>query len=125
MLGHQPPSRRRKVLLASALLLVGFPLAATAAHASNIPVTSTADVGPGSLRDAIAQANLSAGPDQISIPPGTYSVDSVINITDDVQVVGTGGAAVTTIDGNDTDRLFTATNGSGLTIQGLTIQEFH
>jgi hypothetical protein len=48
------------------LLLAGV----APAHAASFVVTTTADSGAGSLRDAIDQANAGAGPDTINFAPG-------------------------------------------------------
>src|SRR5262245_37315698 len=117
-------TRTKMLVIAGALGVAGLPFLAAPAHAIDIPVTDTSDSGPGTLRAGILQANTTPGPDQISVPPGTYTVSSVIPVTDSVQIVGTGGAAVTIIDGNLSDRLFTVTAGDTLTLQGLTVQEF-
>ena len=46
---------------------------AGAALGTTFTVTTTADSGPGSLRQAILNANANAGADQITIPAGTYA----------------------------------------------------
>ncbi|MDQ1550644.1 MAG: hypothetical protein QOD50_66, partial [Actinomycetota bacterium] len=70
--------------------VVAFPAAASAATFS---VTSTADAGAGSLRDAIANANLSAGPDTITFALPANSVIellSSVTITDGLTIDGSG-----------------------------------
>lgn len=60
------------IAAAAALGLVGALAIAEPAAAVTFTVTSTADSGPGSLRDAIDLANLSAGPDTIGfLLPGS------------------------------------------------------
>src|SRR5262245_6190222 len=65
MLTHTRPARHLSLLLAVALL-VGLFVPLPAAHAAGFVVTTTADSGPGSLRQAIVDANASPGPDTIS-----------------------------------------------------------
>ncbi|MDQ1546496.1 MAG: hypothetical protein QOH69_1400 [Actinomycetota bacterium] len=70
--------------------VVAFPAAASAATYS---VTSTADAGAGSLRDAIANANASAGPDTITFALPANSVIellSSVTITDGLTIDGSG-----------------------------------
>jgi hypothetical protein len=114
VLNHHPdaaPLRRRALGLA-----IGAALAASAAHAADFPVTTAADAGAGSLRDAISQANASAGPDSISFA----GVDSItltsgqIDITDDLVVNGPDDGVV--ISGNDASRVF------GVTQQGASLE---
>src|SRR4051794_22853704 len=61
-------------------------------------VSSFQDSGPGTLRDAIAQANASAGADTISLPKtGTIKLQSALPaITDDLTITA---ARPVTIDG--------------------------
>lgn len=76
-------------------------------------VTNGNDNGPGSLRQAVIDANANAGPDFINIDPGlTISLTSgTINITDTVFIFGNNS----TIDGSsNTDRAFTAIGTSGI-----------
>jgi predicted outer membrane repeat protein len=67
--------RRCGVAVTAAVLLSGVVVGAPAADASTIVVTSTADGGPGSLRAAVAAANLSPGDDAIQLQAGaTYDL---------------------------------------------------
>ena len=115
----------------ASLSLVGLLVVGTPAGAADVAVTSTADSGPGSLRDAITSANANPGPDIITIPPGSYdrtvagsdedgNATGDLDIKGDLTIVGTGGAAVTTIDAEGLDRVFDIHNGD-VTLQGLTI----
>jgi len=82
--------------LTLAVLLIALAAPTPAAALADIFVTSTADSGPGTLRQAIIQANSNAGPDTIlfSLPPCapvcTISLASALPLL-------TGGG--TTIDG--------------------------
>jgi hypothetical protein len=71
--------------LAALLLLIGLPMAAQRVRAATYTVSTTNDSGPGSLRQAIVDANNNAGPDTIefNIPksdPGYSSSDGVWTI---------------------------------------------
>jgi len=58
--------------LAAASIFVGLALAGASARAAIFTVTTTADSGPGSLRQAILDANTSPGSDGISFAiPGS------------------------------------------------------
>jgi hypothetical protein len=59
-------SRHALLSLAVALTIIGSSFLAIPARAANFIVTNTSDVGPGSLRDAIANASINPGPDTIS-----------------------------------------------------------
>ena len=96
-------------------------------------VTNTNDSGAGSLRQAIIDANNTAGTDTINLPSGTYTLlgaagedaaaSGDLDITDDVIIVG-AGAATTIIDGNNNDRVFhlPGVGSTTATISGITIQ---
>ena len=76
---------------------------------ATLTVTSLADSGPGSLRDAVAQANLGAGPNTIVFAPGSSGpivlTTGQIQISDALTIVGPGAADLT-IDGNANNRIF-------------------
>src|SRR4051812_16724592 len=79
-------------------------LAASPASAGTINVANNADSGPGSLRQAVIDANPN---DTIVVPAGTYVLNSVIIIDKKVEITG-AGAGSTTIDasGNAPHRIF-------------------
>ena len=97
-------------------------------------VTTTTDGGAGSLRQAIIDANATAGADTINLPAGTYALTipgagenaaatGDLDITDSVTING-AGSAVTTVNagGGFTDRIFHVTGaGSVVSINGVTI----
>ena len=111
-------ARRRRRLRRWLLLVlcgVGAP-----ALADTFTVTTTADSGPGSLRQAMLDASASAPASTITFAP---SADGVITLASplppltaaggDLAVVG-NGAAATVIDGAQAHRPFTAESAAGL-----------
>ncbi len=96
MNSHNPRAAARRLvagLTVAALAMLGvvaFPMAASAA---TYPVTSTADSGAGSLREAIGFANASAGADTITFALPANSVIqllSTVDITDGLTLDGSG-----------------------------------
>ena len=72
-------------------------------------VDTVADGDPGSLRDAIEQANATTGEDTILVQPGKYVLNmGQLEIQQDLVIKGSG-AKKTTIDGNGNDRVFSIT----------------
>ena len=82
-----------------------------AAEGRTFVVTSTADAGPGSLRQAIVEANASPGADTITFDPVVFADPQTISL--DTQLPEITG--VLTIDGYIQDRLWRAT---GVTVSG-------
>jgi CSLREA domain-containing protein len=130
-------------------------LAASWASAATVVVDTTADavdasVGDGlcltatgacSLRAAVQQANFLAGSDAITLPAGTYALTlsggssedgaaaGDLDVQGDLTITG-AGAATTTISGQNTTRVFEATNSNPSTIPiptlaliGLTVRD--
>lgn len=105
-------------------LLTSAPLAG----AATFTVSSLADSGPGSLRDAITQANASSGePHLVQFQPGlagTIALGSEIRISRSLNVQGPG-AHLVTVDGNETTRLFRVQRTTGeprtVSLSGLTL----
>ena len=96
---------------------------------SGTTVTNTNDSGPGSLRQAILNANANPGSDTISFAPGLSGTivltSGELQIINDVTIVGPG-ANLLTIDGNDASRIFNVDDGNPDTaiivaISGLTL----
>lgn len=79
------------------LLGVAVVLAARTASAADIAVTSLADAGAGSLRQAVIVANTTPGEDRILIQvPGTIVLGSgALVVEDSVQIVGCADCTVT------------------------------
>jgi hypothetical protein len=92
------------------LLLLAW---APGATATTFTVTSLADSGPGSLRQAVLNANASVGPDEINFAPGLTGTITLtsgeIRITDHLVVNGPG-AGVLTVSGNNQSRVFFVAN---------------
>ncbi|MBY6204052.1 IPTL-CTERM sorting domain-containing protein [Halomonas denitrificans] len=91
-------------------------------------VTDGGDSGPGTLRQAVLDANAAPGPDSIDFDPGLSGstitlTTGEIDITDDLQINGPGAPNLT-ISGNDDSRIFDiAPSASEVTISGLTLTE--
>jgi Ca2+-binding RTX toxin-like protein len=99
------------------------------AHATDFTVTNLDAAGPGSLRDAIDQANLNAGPDRVLFqsgltgtihlndPTDTYG----LKVTEALDIVGPGADQIT-ISGDARSRIFNIqpnTPGDDVSISGL------
>ncbi len=100
-----------------------------------IPVTNADDAGPGSLRQAILDANATGGPDDIAFDANFFSpttprtitllaASGQLNVTDDLTIAGPG-PAVLTVSGGGVTRVFNVDDGQtgaiAVTISGLTV----
>jgi Right handed beta helix region len=92
-------------------------------------VTNLNDLGPGSLRQAIADSNNLAGDDAIVFQPGltgTITLNGQLNVTRPVTITGPGSGALT-ISGNNASRIFLVDNGStavqNFAFSGLTLTQ--
>src|SRR2546421_6285965 len=89
--------------LAVALFTAALAVAAPPADAATIHVTSMADSGPGTLRNAIATAPAGS---TIQVPAGTIKLSSTqLTIPKQLEIDGAGPTA-TAIHGNDAHRVF-------------------
>ena len=122
------------LLLFAAFLAFGatsdslLPLTPTA-QAATFTVTNTNDSGAGSLRQAITDANATAGTDTITFDvtgagPHTIQLASILpNLADSVNITNTSGESVT-VRGEGTTgdyRIFRINSGQTVNIYGLTI----
>jgi len=111
------------------LLAVVF---AGGARAATFTVTSLADSGPGSLRQAVLDANASAGADDVVFAPGVTGTITLtfasgeIPITDSLFIHGPGAAALT-VSANFRCRIFhvesPAATPIDVTLSGLTLTQ--
>jgi Concanavalin A-like lectin/glucanases superfamily len=102
-------------------LLAGASLPALA-HAAVFSVTNLADSGPGSLRQALADARANPGTDTITLDvtlSGTCTMSAALAIDHSVAINGPGADRVT-LTTNQTARIFDITAGA-VQIRGLSI----
>ena len=127
--GGAPSRRSRKIAAVGSSVVLAASAAAVfsadSAGAATIVVTSTADSGAGSLRDALANANDGDIIDLTALS-GTIVLASELAIDDAVTITGPG-ASTLTISGNDAVRVFhmnnTITGAQTVTITGVTIAD--
>ena len=109
-------------LAASVLMAVAL---AAPAQAAPFAVSNTADSGEGSLRQAISDANASAGEDTIAFDPSlsgqTITLASQLAVADSAGLIIDGGSANITVSGNDAVRVFEVRGGAKLTLNNLTV----
>lgn len=117
-----------KTIVARHLVAGLFCLVASAltpvAQAATYTVTSLADAGAGSLRQAIVDANGNPGADTIAFAvTGAVTLTSgELAITDDLTIQGPGAGRLA-VDGNAGSRVFSVSGaGTDVTISGLTIR---
>ncbi|HEX3554739.1 MAG TPA: IPTL-CTERM sorting domain-containing protein [Thermoanaerobaculia bacterium] len=117
-----------KILASGAALTLGmgFGLGSTAA-AATFNVTNLNDAGPGSLRQAVLDANGAAGPDVITFQAGLTGTITLasgpLNVSDSVDVQGPGQAVIT-VNGNNASTVFYVYSSAAtldVTISGLTL----
>lgn len=118
---------RRSALIAATLTGVVGLGATSTATAATYAVTNTNDSGPGSLRQAVADANLAAGADTIDAAgvSGTITLTSgELAITEGVAITGPGAGSLK-VSGGGASRVVSFAGGTteDLTISGLTIAD--
>ncbi len=114
---------KRLFTLCSAALALALSLGAAPARAASFVVTTLADSGAGSLRQAITDANANPGADTITFSvSGTIVLTAVLDIRDTLTIDGAGLSV--TISGNNAVPVidtFFAQAGTLLTLNSLTI----
>jgi hypothetical protein len=113
-------------IIACAATAVGFALPASAG-ADTFTVTTTDESGPGSLRQAIADANAHPGHNTVNFAPSGQgqifmpgaSSDTALTITGDVDVDGPGMGKLSLFSGQG--RIFKVTSSAKATISGMTL----
>jgi len=113
-----------KIVLTIPLLLLPFIVGLPPARAAAITVTMTADSGPGSLRQAIIDANSDPSSDTInfdsSLSGQTITLSSILYIDTTISI--DGGNNNITISGNNTVQVFAVSQLDGnLTLLNLTV----
>lgn len=112
-------------------IMIGMRLRGARAHnVTAMPMTFTVmnldDSGPGSLRDAIDQANMNPGPDIIDFQDeltGTITLTTgELLITDDLTINGPGVFSII-VSGNHAFRVFEIASNVTASISGLTISD--
>src|SRR5206468_1420183 len=94
---------------------------------SALTVVNLADSGPGSLRDAVRQANAAAGADMIGFAAGLSG--QITLTTGQLEISGTTGPTtingpgvnLLAVNGNNSDRVFQVDTGVTAAISGITI----
>lgn len=119
--------RAARVALLASTITGSAGLLATGAQAATYTVTNTDNSGAGSLRQAIADANLGYGADTIDFQSGLTGTIAIsgsgLEITDGVTIEGPGAGALS-VDGGDAVRIFDFDDAGGdLSISGLTVAD--
>jgi azurin len=117
-----------KILASGAALTLGVLGLGQPADAATFTVTNLNDAGPGSLRQALSDANGAAGPDVITFQAGVTGTITLtsgqLDILDSVDLQGPGQAVVT-VDAAGGSRVFyiytPAATPIDVTISGLTV----
>ncbi len=101
-----------------------FSLGLTGLYAANITVTSSANTGAGTLRDAITTLNGMAGTHNITFSVATVNLTSNLPaITKQINIDGGGTVTVSVPAGDGGYTIFSiGAGGGGTTLQGMTIQ---
>src|SRR5262245_24805411 len=87
-------------------------------------VSTLADAGPGSLREAVARANTHPGADVVVFDEGLTGTIALtggeLDLTDDVKINGPGADELT-VSGSHLSRVFKVEAGEAVSVSGLTI----
>jgi hypothetical protein len=92
---------------------------ATTAHAALVTVTTLADTGAGSLREAVGAANAGDVIEFSAGLSGPIVLRAPMQLSKDVSIVGNGAVA---LDGNDAVQVLQIQNGTQVTLDSVTIQ---
>lgn len=105
---------------------IGIALAATTvpAFGATLTVTNLNDSGPGSLRQAVADANANPGSDMIVFQPGLSGTivltSGVLAVNADIVINGPGAERLA-VSGNNASRIFDIAHSVQATLRGLSI----
>jgi len=110
------PLRHRLAALSLALFLA----TSAGVHAGTIVVTSTADSGPGSLREALASSADGDTIDATGVAGTILLTSGQLVVSNSVTILGPGPATLS-VDGNAATRVFFVQGGVSATISSLTI----
>ncbi len=116
--------RSRRAALIAGAVTGSAAIAAPAAGAATFTVTDTGDAGPGTLRQAVADANANAGADMIDASgvSGTITLTSgQLAVTGGLEIDGPGAGALTVSGGGSSRVLDFGSVGEDLTVTGMTI----
>lgn len=110
--------------IAVAVVLTIVLASAAGAGAASFTVSNTADSGPGSLRQAVLDANANPGADTITFGvTGTITLTSGDLVATDHLTIDGPGAASLTVSGNNTSRVLRVNPGVTLNVEDLTIAD--
>jgi len=112
------------VIRSATIAVVLLGAVAIPARATTITVTNTNDSGPGSLRQALADANDGDTINATGIS-GAITLTSGELLVDKNVTINGPGAGLLAVDGNATTRVFDIATGETVTISGLTIRNGH
>src|SRR6266496_784561 len=102
-------------------LLCAAVISVSSAYAATITVTSTADSGMGSLRQALADANDGDTINFDAAVSGTITLTSGELLVNDSITISGPDADLLAVNGNAASRVFHISSGKTVTISGLTI----
>jgi len=113
-----PASWRRSI---KCTLAIGCLCLSPAIHAADFSVTNNNDSGAGSLRSAIAAANMAGGTNTISVnTAGTITLAAPLPILQSNVAINGPGSNLLTVSGGNSSRVFFADTGT-IAISGMTI----
>jgi hypothetical protein len=119
---NRTPLRGRLLTIMTLLALALWALPAPRARAASFTVTNLNDTGAGSLRQAMLDANATAGADTVTFAvPGTITLESMLPAISDVAGLTIDGGGAITISGNNAVRVLEVNTNAALVVQNLTI----